>query len=148
MNIQKQIYPLLLILLTAFTISMAQREVRPDSTKTRPHGGRVTASDSLINEHFRQANITEEKLAKLKEQGLDLRGHLSHSYDPDERVDAAMSDLVFIGKVLSIQDTRSSKSEPFHSKVNVQIIDLLKSPKQQNDTIQLLRESGSNYRAK
>lgn len=134
------------LFLFVFAIScgvvLSQQKMRTDSTKTRPHGGRVIASDSLINEHFRQANITEEKLSKLKEIGLDLRGHLSQSYDADERVDAAMSDLVFIGKVLSIQDMPCAESEPFHSKVNVQIIDLLKGPRQQNDTIQLLIQSG------
>ena len=79
--------------------------------------------------------------------GLDLRENMLHSYDADERVDAAMLPIVFIGKVLIIEDTPCAISEPFHSKVSVQIIDLLKGPKQRVNTIQLLRQSGAvlNY---
>jgi hypothetical protein len=36
----------------------------------------------------------------------------------------------------------SPKSDLFHSKVNIQIMEVLKGPKQQRDTIQILRHSG------
>jgi len=128
------------LLVIPIGIALAQRV---ESQNTRPHGGRTVASDSIINVHFKQANITENKLIKLKAQGIDLRDHLSHSYDADERVDAAMLPIVFIGKVLNIEDTLCPRSDPFHSKVNVQIIDLLKGPKQQGNTMQLLRQEGA-----
>jgi hypothetical protein len=138
----KSVMRLLIILfffIILIGIALAQQI---DSKNTRPLGGRNVASDSSINERFKRHNITEEKLVKLKALGLDLREHLSHSHNADERVDAAMLDMVIIGKVLSIKDTLCPDTEPFHSRVNVQIIDLLKGPKQQGNTIELLRQSG------
>ncbi len=131
------------LILLSFVVSigtaLAQQANERDD---RSYGGRTIVSDSVINERFKRLNITEEKLVKLKALGIDLREHLSHRHYADERVDAAMLDLVIIGKILSIENTPYPDSEPFHSKVNVQIIDLLKGPKQQGNTIQLLRQSG------
>jgi hypothetical protein len=98
--------------------------------------------DAQINNLFQARNITEDKLTKLKQMGIDLYGHLSRGEAPDERVDAAMVDMVIIGKVISIVDTPGLSSEPFHSKVNVEVVDILKGPNSQETTIELLRQSG------
>ncbi len=128
----------------AFICVISVRTVSAQQVKDNlmPHGSRVTATDSVINGRFKERNITEQKLVKLKALGLDLREQLSHSRTPDERVDAAMLPIVFVGRVLSIENTPCPESEPFHSRVSVQIIKLLKGPRQPGDTIQLLRQSG------
>lgn len=108
-----------------------------------PLGGqRVPVSDSVVNRRFVRLNITDHKLAELKNIGLDLRDELLHSRSPNVMVDAAMLPVVFIGRVLSIVNTPCSRSDPFHSEVNVLVIDLLKGPRQLGDTLQLLRQSG------
>ena len=115
----------------------------------RPHSGRAVVSDSVVSQRFKRLCITEKKLEELKAIGVDLRYQLTQSHSPDERVDAAMTPIVIVGKVLSIRDfhyTLSSSlpdtSHPFLSEVNVQIIDLLKGPKNTGRTIQLMRQSG------
>lgn len=102
--------------------------------------------DSTTNKLVQRAGITSQKDEELKAIGVDLhdyvsrnsRGELLH----DERCHAGLSDLVFIGKVLSIVDIPGPSDDPFHSKVNVLILEVLRGPKQQSDTIQLLRQGG------
>jgi hypothetical protein len=93
-----------------------------------------------------RAGITSQKDEELKVIGVDLhdyvsrngRGELLH----DERCHAGLSDLVFIGKVLSIVDIPGPFDDPLHSKVNVLILEMLRGPKQQYDTMQLLGQGG------
>ena len=114
----------------------------------RPHSGRAVVSDSVVSQRFKRLCITEKKLEELKAIGVDLRYHLTQSHSPDERVDAVLGPVVIIGKVLNIKNflykisSLSDTNHPFLSEVNVQIIDLLKGPKQLGDTIQILQQGG------
>lgn len=101
------------------------------------------ALDSLLNKKFESLGITESKLLKLKQIGINLRdiAHQKLEID-DERIDAVTQDLVIIGKVLNIVDFPGTTLMPYHSKVNVLIIEVLKGAKPQHDTIQLVRENG------
>ena len=120
----------------------AQLGDKPDTLNTTSGNQRARMSDSQIDDELQRYNITEDKTAKLKELGLDLRGFLSGKTGWDERAMAAITDLVIIGKVLSIQDMPGPESVPFHSTANVLIVELLRGPKLKGDTIHLLRKAG------
>ncbi len=128
------------------TTAFAQQGNRTNSLGTESNS-RQASLDSTTNVLLQRANITPQMLENLQAIGVDVHDYLSRNGRgegiEDERCQAATSDLVFIGKVLGIVDMPGSSTEPFHSKVNVQIIEILRGPKQLSDTIQLLRQSGS-----
>ena len=130
----------------SFTIMLALAEISFGQSKIQPL--RLQAlHDSTTNAFLRRAKITSQKDQKLKEIGVNLRDYLSKNAHgitaPDEKDQAAMSDLVFVGKVLDVVDMPAPSAFPFHSKVNVQVLEVLKGPEQQEGTIQLLRQSGT-----
>jgi hypothetical protein len=145
-EMQNRVFMLVLAFGTAFSVSVSQQGNKQDSLRHRL--GRVPLKDEYINQGFQRQNITETKVEQLKKIGFDLREELSRGEGRDERVDAAMLDMVLIGKVMNIIDLPGPRADPFHSKVVVQIMELLRGPKQAGDTIQLLRQGGpiTDYR--
>jgi len=143
-NTMKMKYFISWIIATIFftNIISAQEGVAVDSTKIKGYSGKFL-SDKTNNVFLQRAKITPQLEEELKTINLDVRGYLSLHKNKDERSEAALFDLVFIGKVLNIIDTPNPKSDLFHSKVNIQVLEVLRGPKQERDTIQLLRRSGS-----
>ena len=145
----------LLFLITVLLILPEVAANAQQRTKSLPSIQRIqTARDSILRNSLQRAKITSSEESKLKAIGVDVRDFLSRNLRGeninDERCMAVMSNIVFIGKVISIVNTPRPEDYPFHSKVNVQIIELLKGPKQKSDTIQLLRQGGpiTDYRPK
>ncbi|MDD8018266.1 MAG: hypothetical protein PHP42_07820 [Bacteroidota bacterium] len=133
----------ILLVCVIFTITtMLVYAQKNDTSSSLQSINHKAAKDSLLNKEFQKLGLTEEKLSKLKGIGIDVREDLYHGKAANEKLDAAMHDLIIIGKVLSIVDMPNLKSVPFHSKVNIQILEVLKGLKPQTDTIQLLREDG------
>lgn len=135
-----------LLVIVVFTLSLisarAQLGGRPDTLRTPSRTQKARFSDADITEKFHQYGITEEKLRKLKQLGLDLRGVLSGVSNWDQRAMVAITDVVIIGRVLRITDMPGPSSAPFHSAAEVLILEKLKGPVMTADTIHLLRISG------
>jgi hypothetical protein len=131
------------ILVTIFftTYVLAQQEGVVESLKPKI-GDRKHLIDNKNNFLLQCARITPQLEEKLKTINLDVRSYLTRHEVEDERSKAALHDLVFIGKVINIEDMPGLKSDLFHSKVNIQIVEVLRGPKQKRDTIQILRHSG------
>src|ERR1035437_7006027 len=131
----------ILVTILFTTYVLAQQGITTDSLKIKVNHKRSLPT-SKINELFQNAKITPELEEKLKTINLDIRGYLSLHEGQDERCSALFCELIFIGKVLSIVDMPGPKSDLFHSKVNILIVEILKGPKQIKDTIQLMRKGG------
>jgi hypothetical protein len=103
---------------------------------------RKQISSQLVAEKIRTMGVSNDMLDKLKRSGIDVVGQLSTGNILDPSVEAVIRDLVIIGRVEKIVDVPAKKSEPFHSKIVVRIIELLKGPKPNGENIELVREDG------
>lgn len=147
MRMKKRILALILIVFSSFSLCWAQQQHQPDSVEATSRAYRRPLGETQINEVFRSHGITAEKLARLKQMGVDLHRYLARGEYPDYRIKAVFYKMVVLGKVLRIVNMAAPSSDPFHSnpfhsRVIIQILNLLKGPNQVGDTVRLARQSG------
>jgi hypothetical protein len=132
---------LIIITILITTIAFAQQCVAIDTMKTKGYH-RKTLPDSTINHLLQRAKITPQLEEKLKIINVDIRSYFANHEKRDEQCQAVLYDLVIFGKVINIVDLPGPESEMFHTKVDIQIFDVLRGPKQQGDTLQIMQQGG------
>ena len=129
------------ILITVCLLTYAQSRNDDSQKKQQTNASQKNGNNSIMNNEFERLGIKQTHLNKLEQIGVNLREYKYYNGIYDERIDAALKEFVIIGKVLNIVDVPGEKAKPYHSKVNIQILEVLKG-RSQSDTIQLLREDG------
>jgi hypothetical protein len=93
----------------------------------------------MQQKEYDKYGLTEEKLNKLNEIGIDLRHGKATS---PEMIMSAYTDAIVIVKIVAILDWPGPKDQLFHTKVRACIQEVLKGKAIVGDTIEILQESG------
>jgi hypothetical protein len=88
---------------------------------------------------FDKYKLTEKKLNRLKEIGIDLRSNKAASL---EIIRSIYTDAVVVVKIIAILDWPGPAEQLFHTKIKACIQEVLKGKAVVGDTIELLQKSG------
>jgi hypothetical protein len=121
--------------------------VLPGSLLFFPYSGNLRCQSkgkhqSDIARSLDDFGLTPTILDSLNAVGANVPKALQEQYARDEMVKAVFSDLVVIGQVQEIVDMPGPDSQPFHSKVLVQVQSVLKGNRDSKKIIEVLRQSG------
>jgi hypothetical protein len=97
---------------------------------------------SDISRKLEDLGLTTIVLDSLNAVGANVPKALQEQYARGEMIKAVLSDLVVIGQVQEIVDMPGPESQPFHSKVLVQVQSVLKGSRDSKKIIEVLRQSG------
>jgi hypothetical protein len=126
-----KMYTIIFIMLM---MGYATLHCQKDTTETRE-----AYRKRVHQEELDKFGLTEKKLDKLNEIGVDLRHGKVKSH---EMAKAACSDAVVVVTIIGISDWPGPKEQLFHSKVKARIQEVLKGKAIVGDTVELLEESG------
>jgi hypothetical protein len=93
----------------------------------------------MQQKEYDKYGLTEEKLNKLNEIGIDLRHGKAAS---PEMIMSIYTDAVVVVKIVAILDWPGPVEQLFHTKIKACIQEVLKGKAIVGDTIELLQESG------